>query len=814
MVNDIRLALRRLGATPLFTVFAILSLAIGVAITTAVYSIVDSVLLRGLGVREPGRVAIVATPYSGRLLAGTVSAPDFHDLRAAQTSFSHMAASATLIRRVALPSATQMLMGEAVSGSYFAALGVSAARGRAIQPADDDGAARVVMLGDALWRRTFASDPRVVGTVVTISSQRYEVIGVAPPTFTGPRGWLASTQFWIPLGTQSDGGRESRRLTIFGRLASTVTIAAASSEVRTIAARLDQSFPPRYPGKSPTATDRPWRAKTMAEIADEDTAVRRFGMTLVALVGLVLVVACTNLGNLVLARGTTRLREIAVRRALGASRWRLVREQCLESVILAAGGAIASYVVFELLRAAIDTEISLAMPFGGRTTLSFHPVLNVTALGVAVSSLLVALVVFGLEPAIQLTRTIDVRGALAAGSTPGPPRRRRQRALLRWQVAIAAGLFIIATMFVKYSIAEARHDSGVDLDRIGVAVLNLDGPEWSEAHARRTLDRLLGELPGHPSIESASLTGGLPFGVSSALRLSMAPAEQAGGADTPPRIVTAVAATPSIFRTLGVGIFRGRGSTIAMGRARPRPHRQRDHRAADFCNRRRRRTAGRARRPAGRARDGHHRRHRGQHGRGQPLRGSAAARLRAVRAVLSAARHGRHARIRIGADRRGRDAQAIRRAIRTSRSTGSGRDARCSPDRSRSCAGSASRQSASARSRSFSRWRASTASSRTSSPIARAIGVRMSFGATSSQIKRMVLLDGYRPVLDGLLFGLSIGLVGRAIARAYLELDVAIVDPWILVVTPIPLVGAAFFACYLPARRAAAVDPNVALRCE
>ena len=570
VVNDIRLALRRLGATPLFTVFAILSLAIGVAITTAVYSIVDSVLLRGLGVREPGRVAIVATPDSGRLLAGTVSAPDFHDLRAAQTSFSHMAASATLIRRVALPSATQMLLGEAVSGSYFATLGVSAARGRAIQPADDDGAARVVMLGDALWRRTFASDPRVVGTVVTISSERYEVIGVAPPTFTGPRGWLASTQFWIPLGTQSDGGRESRRLTIFGRLASTVTIAAASSEVRTIAARLDQSFPPRYPGKSPTATDRPWRAKTMAEIADEDTTVRRFGMTLVALVGLVLVVACTNLGNLVLARGTTQLREIAVRRALGASRWRLVREQCLESVILAAGGAIASYVVFELLRAAIDTEISLAMPFGGRTTLSFHPVLNVTALGVAVSSLLVALVVFGLEPAIQLTRTIDVRGALAAGSTPGPPRRRRQRALLRWQVAIAAGFFIIATMFVKYSIAEARHDSGVDLDRIGVAVLNLDGPEWSEARARRTLDRLLGELRGHPSIESASFTGGLPFGVSSALRLSMAPAEQAGAADTPPRMVTAVAATPSIFRTLGVEILRGRGFDDRDGPGAPR----------------------------------------------------------------------------------------------------------------------------------------------------------------------------------------------------------------------------------------------------
>ena len=817
VVNDIRLALRRLGATPLFTVFAILSLAIGVAITTAVYSIVDTVLLRGLGVREPGRVAIVATPYSGRLLAGTVSAPDFHDLRAAQTSFSHMAASATLIRRVALPSATQMLMGEAVSGSYFATLGVSAARGRAIQPADDDGAARVVMLSDALWRRTFASDPRVVGTVVTISSQRYEVIGVAPPTFTGPRGWLASTQFWIPLGSQSDGGRESRRLTIFGRLASTVTIAAASSEVRTIAARLDQSFPPRYPGKSPTATDRPWRAKTMAEIADEDTAVRRFGMTLVALVGLVLVVACTNLGNLVLARGTTRLREIAVRRALGASRWRLVREQCLESVILAAGGAVASYVVFELLRAAIDTEISLAMPFGGRTTLSFHPVLNVTALGVAVSSLLVALVVFGLEPAIQLTRTIDVRGALAAGSTPGPPRRRRQRALLRWQVAIAAGFFIIATMFVKYSIAEARHDSGVDLDRIGVAVLNLDGPEWSEARARRTLDRLLGELRGHPSIESASLTGGLPFGVSSALRVL----DGAGGTG---RRGGHAAAHGHRGRRDAVDLPDARSRDPSRTRLRrsrragraARPHRQRVHFAADFWNRRRRRTAGRARRPAGRARDGHHRRHRGEHGRGQPLRGSAAARLRAVRAgtyqplVTVVTRASGSVPTAVGAMR-----EAIRRAdpdVAIDR-IGTGRTVLAGPFQVMrgfgltaiglgaitlllAMAGLYGIQS-------------HVIANRT-----REIGVRMSFGATSSQIKRMVLVDGYRPVLDGLLFGLSIGLVGRAIARAYLELDVAIVDPWMLVVTPIPLVGAAFFACYLPARRAAAVDPNVALRCE
>src|SRR5215467_472669 len=203
MGTDTRLALRRLAATPLFTAFAILSLAAGVAITTAMYSIVDGVFLRGQGIRDPDRLAVVVTPYSGRLMTGVVSEPDFRDLQAAQTSFTHLSASATSVRRLASPSVTQMMIGEAVSGSYFATLGVGAALGRPIQPADDDAHARVVMLSDTLWRRRFSSDSRVVGTTVSISGERFEVIGVAPASFSGPRGWLVGTQFWIPLGTES-----------------------------------------------------------------------------------------------------------------------------------------------------------------------------------------------------------------------------------------------------------------------------------------------------------------------------------------------------------------------------------------------------------------------------------------------------------------------------------------------------------------------------------------------------------------------------------------------------------------------------------
>src|SRR4051812_5042135 len=535
------------------------------------YSVVDGVFLRGQCTRDPDRLAVVVTTYSRRPMTGVVSEPDFRDLQAALTSFTHLSASATSVRRLASPSVTQMMIGEAVSGSYFATLGVGAALGRPIQPADDDAHARVVMLSDTLWRRRFSSDPRVVGTTVSISGERFEVIGVAPSSFSGPRGWLMGTQFWIPLGTESQlkeaprqttpparSERENQRLTVFGRFAPAGTIAAASAELQTIAARLDRSFPSRLPGKGVAATDRPWRARTMAAVGEEDNAVRRFGLLLVALVALVLVVACTNLGNLVLARGTTRMRELAVRRALGASTWRLVREQCLESVILAAGGAVASYIAFQLLSVLMDAEFSLPLPFGGRTTLAFHPVLNAPALTIAVSSLLVALVVFGLEPAIQLTRTLDLRGALAAGSSGGPPPRRRQRILLRWQVAIAAGFFIIATMFVKYSIAEARHDSGIDIDRIAVAVLDFGTPEWNEARARLVADRVLDELRTHPSIDTASLAGGLPFGVPSALQLSMSPLERAGAPGAAPSVMTAIAGTPSVFRTLGVEILRGR----------------------------------------------------------------------------------------------------------------------------------------------------------------------------------------------------------------------------------------------------------------
>jgi predicted permease len=818
VASDLRLAARRLCATPLFTVFAVLSLALGVGITTAVYSIVDAIFFRDLGIPESDRIVFVVTPYDGRLLQGSVSRPDFEDLRAAQHSFVSVSASALFSPAVASPSTTELVTAEAVDGQYFSTLGISAAPGRAIQPSDEANGARVVVLSNSLWRSRFAADPAIVGATIRISGQAFEVIGVAPPRFNGVNGMAGNTRIWIPLAAEPSAApssrtlgsdRERRRLIVFGRLLPSLTAAAASADLAAIASRLDATFLPRSGGR-PVVTWRPWKAKSLAAIAAEDTLVRRCGMTLVALVALVLVVACTNLANLVLARGTITQREFTVRYALGASRWRLIRQQATESALLAAAGAVSAYAVFQLFRVLIDVEFNLPLPMGGRVTLTIHPTLNVAAVGVAAACLLTALVVFGLEPALQLTRTADIRDALAAGSGIGRPRSRRQRTLLRWQVAIAAGFFIVATMFLRYTVQQARHEPGVDLDRLGIATLNVGAQQWDETRVRRTLVRLLNEGNGDPSIEAISASTGMPFGTSDRLGLVLSVPDATSG-DHQAR---GIAATPSIFATLGVPILEGRGfddrdhaaaapvavlSELTARRVFPTvPAVGRQLTIKDGTSRLSTVTV------IGVARDTDV---------GQVLQGSGL-----FVYLPLAQRYGSQLTVAVratGTD--GSAVKALRQALRRTDpdlaiyALGSGRMMLAGPSMFLEAAG-LSAVALGALTLMLAMAGLYGIQSHIVTHRTREIGVRMSCGATVSQIKRMVLRDGYKPVFEGLAIGLFIGVAGRAVVRAYLEVDVSVVDVWMLAVVPIPLLLAAFFACYLPAVRAAAVDPNVALR--
>ena len=807
----------------MFTLFSVLSLASGVAITTAVYSVVDDVLLRDLGVPQPDRAAFVTRSEGGPVQQGMLSPLDFEDLRRTQRSFSSMAATAAVMPSVASTTHAELLPAEAVDGAYFNTLRVVTSRGRVIQPQDDAAASRVVVLSDELWRGRFAADPQTVGRIIRINGTAFEVIGVTARGFEGIFGPLRRTRLWIPLAAEATLGtttvlagrqpRERRNLVVFGRLASGTTETQASAEMATIAARLDHEFPPAASSAVPTrASDRQWSAKSFHTIhRDMDNSLRRFGLTIVALVGLVLAVACTNLANLVLARGTARQGELAVRMAMGASRARLIWEQGIESLLLASAGAAASYVMFHGVSAMMTSDFTIG-PMRAALTLSIRPSLNGDAVIVAGVATLLALAVFGLEPAVQLARTVDIRSALAAGATGIRPRVARQRMVIRWQVAIAAGFFIIATMFIRETINLANHDSGVDLDRLAIATLNFDNGVWDEDRIRRAIDRVIEEGRADPAIEAVAASTGLPFGVPPVMQVAVASPDHLESLNLPPTL--SVATTPALFQALGVPIVRGRA--FADGDTAATPVVILSELAArklfgsiDVVGRSVAMRQGSSQSMAqviGVARDTDVRyihldrrpliylplAQRFDAGLTLTARASGSA-PRAVAALREAIRK---ADPDLAVDAIGTGRAILTGPFELLRSLGNGTLYLGGLTLLLSMVGLFGVQS-------------HIVAHRT-----REIGVRMSVGATARQIKLMVIKDGYRPVIEGLILGLWGGLAGRVIARAYLEVDVNVVDPWMLLFTPIPLICAAFCACYWPASRAARVDPTVALRCE
>lgn len=560
-LGDVKRAARRLAAAWLFTLFAVLSLAVGLGLTTAAYSVIASLCFTTSGIPDEDRLVSVVTAWEGRLVDGGFSTVDVEELRASQRSLASLTAYTIFRPSVVTPSGTDLMRAEAVDGAYFATLGIHPVFGRAIREPDLAASAPVVVLSHALWSRRFAADPAIVGQTVRIGGEPFEVIGVTPKEFRGFGGPFGATHLWLPVSsvprTFASGlswtDRERPRFMVAGRLAHDGEVGAAAAELGTIGAAIDAAYPKtgRYPGPQRRA----WSTRLLSDESSEDEILWRFGVVLVALVALVLVVACTNLANLVLARGTARQQEFAVRRAIGASRWRLVREQCVESLLLAVLGAVGAWLVFGSLAWALDVDL----PITSKLLVSLRPTLDPSALAVVSVALLLSLLVFGLEPALHLTRADELRGGLSeSAGAIGVPRATRQRTLVRWQVAISTGFFIIAALAVRYTVAEARHDSGVDLDRLGVATVSFWAQQWDGARARQTLTRVLDQLQKDPSVESAAIATGVPFGSTGTTNYAMSTVDKPITPDGTFRRGPGIAATPRVFQTLGVRIVRGR----------------------------------------------------------------------------------------------------------------------------------------------------------------------------------------------------------------------------------------------------------------
>ncbi|MEX2663708.1 MAG: ABC transporter permease, partial [Vicinamibacterales bacterium] len=824
---DLKVASRRLLATPMFTVFAVLSLALGVGVTTAVYSSVDTVLWKDRVIPESDRVAVVMGAEAGQhAVQGVVSVPDFEDFRAAQQSFTRITGAYRIVPSVVTPDTTILTSGEAVDEAYFDTLGAGVALGRPVQRADVETSAPVVVLGHWLWRSRFAGDSSIIGRTIRLAGRPFEVIGVAPDGFQGAVAGPRRPQLWVPSTTIGWFGvaagrtvttpeRDRRRLTVVGRLRPGVTVQTASAELGSFAQGLDAAYPraPRAEGGGPPR--RGWFAKKFDDTDRERSMNLTAGLLIVGLVGLVLVVACTNLSNLMLARGTMRHQELAVRGALGAPRWRLVREQLAETLLIAVLGGAVSFVVLRVLMTVLNVEI----PIGPSMVVSAQPQINAAALMATIGALLLALAVFGLEPALRITGTRDVRDVLAAGGgSVGTPTTKRQHRLLRWQVAISAGFFIIASMSARYLASEARHDPGVVLDRMAVAIVSFYGSQWDETKARGAVDRILQEGARTPGVEAVAVSTGLPFGT------TITPSAEISTPDKPiqPRgehgWAVLMAVTPQYFRAAGTPLLRGRGfddrdtaasqrvviigesaarelfgTSDAVGREILLKVDSRGYRPEEEV--RRVTVAG----VAADADTTHYSSRRG-HTVYLPFAQEYApyvtviARTFAPDAVPALRQLIRKADPDVPIERIGTAHSILAGPYVFLRAAGIVAVALGALTLLLAMVGLYGVQSQAVAHRT------------------REIGVRMSLGATAAQVRAMVLKDGYKPVLQGLAIGLFIGIAGRAIVRSVMVAPLEIVDPWMLLVVPVPLLFAAFFACYLPARRASRVDPNVALR--
>ena len=834
VTREIAISIRRLLAAPGFTAFAVITLALGIGATTAIYSVIYTAVLRPPDIRDVDRVVNIyhADPIAMGGLSGTLSSlsfPDYEDLRRAQTSFSAVTAWARFRQAVFVEGSSDYLIGEMVGGEYFEVMGVDAAVGRTIQPADDRlGAPPVALISDALWRRKFGADPAAVGKTLKLGPVTFEVVGVAPATFRGvdmPN--VLPTPIWIPLSsadaiepTRADDlrNRERRWLRAKARLKPGVSVQHAASEVLSIGRALDASNPigttmeRRF--RMPPHVRRDWAVIPAAGVLMHESVHRIAGpmaWTTMAAVGLVLLVACTNLANLLLARGAVRRHEISVRLALGASRWRLLRELTIESALIALLGGAGAVVVARAAMIALSSSIQI-----GTIALEFTPVLHPSVLVVGLAATLLALLVFGLLPAIHATRA-DVRQLLASDeANTAAPRWRTRRFLIAGQVAVSILLVVVAALCVQQVAEAANQKMGFDVDRLAVASVDFSAQRYPEERGRKVVDAMLDAARRLPGVEAAALSSGLPIR-SSALSTSVATPDTPATSTSSGNYVELVASTPDIFRTLGVLILRGRAFVDADREGTPRVAIISESVAASlFPNRdpvgneiivRYGTYAGEPQQPVetcvvvGVA---------GNTDAGGGRRGGAV--------YLPFAQHYEpRMSIVVRTERPADLLPALRTAI-----------ARVDPELALTEFGTAN--TILGGSGVMLKVMAGTSGllgtlalvlamvglygvlSHLVARRTREVGIRMALGADRARIMRMMIADGFRPVALGIVAGLGFGALARAAMRPIFVRLLPAVDHGTLIAVPVLFIVFALVACYVPARRAARVDPSVALR--
>jgi putative ABC transport system permease protein len=526
MRDDLKNAVRSFRSNPGFTVVAMIVLTLGIGATTAIFSVVDAVVLRGLPFDEQHRLVAVGqrpavTPTSGALSRDPASlmfvAPqNYHDWAAQQQVFESIAAIASGWLTLRLPGVEpESLVPQRVTADFFKVLRVAPALGRTFTVDNETaGADRVALLSDALWRRRFGADPQIVGRLIPLEllesgrgadEAGYEVIGVLPPNFGYPVGAARPTDIWIPYVVPEtdrlrDPKRRSTYLQVIARLKPDVALTQAQAQMDQIAAALERAHPAW--NKDSRIGVRP--------LVDHfiGAQIKSWLLMLLAAVVMLLLIACANIASLLLARATVRHRDLAVRAALGASWWRLVRQLLTESLVLSAAGAACGVVLawwaVDVLRAAMPDGVPRV------TTIA----LDFRVLGTAVAVSAATGLLSGIGPALQAARPNLSRAMRDTGRSGDSPLRQRLRnSLVIAEVSLAIVLLVGAALFIGSFVALMRIDPGFDTTdvltaQISPRVGSVSAPADHAAELAEVVDRV-GTLPG---VEHAALLlGQLPL---------------------------------------------------------------------------------------------------------------------------------------------------------------------------------------------------------------------------------------------------------------------------------------------------------------
>jgi predicted permease len=553
LLHDLRFAVRLILKERWFTAVAIAALALGIGVNATVFTLVNAVLIRGLPFTDSAQLYMLGVRRQTAGRAGQLSHPELQDWRAQTRTFSGLAAFVNSGMNLADDRGVpEQARGALLTANAFRVLGQQSLLGRDFDDEDDrKGAERVVIIGHGIWKNRYGADPGVLGRVLRVNGEPATIVGVMPEGMMFP----TEAALWMPfIPSTAQERRDNRPLSVFGRLRAGVSRAEAQAEMDGIAGRLAAQYPE-------TNKDFPGAIVQTFNERFNGGEIRQVFLAMMGAVGFVLLIACANVANLLLSRAAHRAREIALRIALGASRWRVVRQLLVESIVLGCiGGALGMLLAFVGIRLFDAAVADSGKPYWIQFTVDW------VVLGFLAGICVLTGILFGLAPALQVSKT-SVNEVLKEGGRGSSGSRRAQwlsSTMVVVEVALTIVLLVGAGLMVRSFLKLYSQDIGIRTDYLMTMRLALPSTKYPTPESRREFyDRLGPRLEGVPGAESVAMATNVPPQGGGRRDLEIEGRPAASGTQRP--AVTTVTISPTFFEAVGAPLRRGRLFTATDG---------------------------------------------------------------------------------------------------------------------------------------------------------------------------------------------------------------------------------------------------------